>query len=86
MLQAWETQAGLENDVHDRAGHRRGVARVLRQAAVRREGYGALANGTGTHPAFTIPENIVTAMQKYVADIDALETAEACPAPAFQLQ
>jgi hypothetical protein len=82
MLQSWQTQVGLEEvfTTQQDAGVWHVVFDDPAFAAKGQE----LANGTGTHPSFTVTASIVAAMKAYVSDIDALENANACPPPAFQ--
>ncbi len=83
MLQSWQTQIGLEQ-VFTTQQDASGVWHVVFDNPAFAAKGQELANGTGTHPSFTVPASIVAAMKAYVNDIDALENANVCPPPAFQ--
>ena len=81
-LAYWETEIGLEDYFTTQIAASGAYQVVFDAAGVAAKG-SELANGTGTHPAFTLPKTITDAMAQFVADVDSLEDAGECPPPAF---
>lgn len=81
-LAYWETEVGLENYFTAQIDANGAYQVVFDTAAVAAKGT-ELANGTGTHPAFTLSKTVTDAMAQFVADVDSLEDAGECPPAAF---
>jgi hypothetical protein len=82
MLSAWETQPGLEAVFGAQENAAGTFVIVFDSAAFVTKGL-EQQNGTGTHPSFTVPAQLLADMATYITDIDTLENEGVCPPPAF---